>query len=119
MRVPEWAVEYVILYPNILSAIQKLLRKNENKKGGYFRQSSLILKIILDKLPADSSGFCHAKSLESMAGRKVIWVATACQKEVRRLTKLNQNKKIKIQKMRNQIHRLRVSSRKMKSKQNK
>ena len=36
MRVPEWAIENIILYPDLLSGVAQYLIKNEKKTRGYF-----------------------------------------------------------------------------------
>ena len=106
MQVPEWAIENIMLYPDLLSGVAQYLIKNEKKTRGYFRKSSQILDIILKKLPRDSRSVYQPRTLESMAGRKLIWWGLACQKERQKVLEENRKLKNKTKKMQDKILRI-------------
>ena len=106
MRVPEWAIENIIVYPDMLSGIAEYLRKNEKRTKSYFRKSSTILDIILKKLPQNERSVYQPRTLESMAGRKLIWWGLACQKERQKLLEENRKLKNKTKRLQNKITRV-------------
>jgi hypothetical protein len=105
MRVPEWAIENIILYPDVLSEVAEYLRKNERKKG-LFRKSSQILDMILSKLPKNARSVYQPRTLESMAGRKLIWWGLTCQKQREKLLKENRKQKIKTGRIQKKLIRI-------------